>query len=168
MGVKFSFVSCSQRHLIEALGLINHECCIWEFAYSVKFMCNLKSKNINTREVKSHHMFPDEVKQILIFGFVYAGVLYSHVVHIFMLFVAIFIFYYYLAMPHNLWALNSSWQGIKLQALSESVATGIPCWFSVAPEHSAEVLSSKSAMCLPEKMCFQSVFISIRDCAVGF
>lgn len=75
-------------------------------------MCNLKSKNMHMAAKKSHHMFPDEVKQILIFGFVYAGVLYSHVVHIFMLFVAIFIFYYYfLAMPHNLWALNSSDKG---------------------------------------------------------
>ena len=47
MGVKFSFVSCSLKafvYLIEALGLINHECCIWEFAYSVKFICNPKIK----------------------------------------------------------------------------------------------------------------------------
>ena len=69
-GVKFSFVSCSLKafvYLIEALGLINHECCISEFGYSVKFICNPKIKEHAHGSEKSHHMFPDEVNQIIIF-----------------------------------------------------------------------------------------------------
>lgn len=73
-----------------------------------------------------------------------------------MLFVCfIFIFYYYfLAMPHNLWALIPLTRDQTQALSSESVATGIPVEFSVAPSSAEEVLSSKSAMCLPEKMCF--------------
>ena len=103
------------------------------------------------------------LKQILIWA-LFKLVSFRAMLFIFLCFLLLFLSFIiiFLAMSHNLWALNSSDKGSNpgpQQWKGGVPATGIPCWFSVAPEHSAEVLSHKAAMCLPEKMCLIDRFL---------
>lgn len=61
-------------YLIEALGLINCGFCMWEFAYSLEFVCNPQLVLSGTfvvicghvhssKKISHHHTFPAEVKQ---------------------------------------------------------------------------------------------------------